>query len=165
MFRKSTNTPESAQKMSPELEMAQWFKAVRKDGMKFTQKELSEKTSVPLSTIRHFEQTGQIGFPAFIRIAKELYLLDLFLAHARNEEAETFHKIQKEKTISRLKDALDMATGMATPIEIRNRNSAADPRFLGKITHWRMAGKTKWNPTCNGVEPNPSDLGRHSNAR
>ncbi len=122
--------------------------------MKFTQRELAEKTSIPLSTIRHFEQTGQIGLPSFIRIAKELHLLNLFLAHARNEEAETFHKIQKEKVISRLKDALDMATGKASPIEVRQRNSAADPRLLGKITRWKMAGTSKWNPTKNGVTDN-----------
>ena len=81
---------------------------------------------------------------AFLVIAQELHLLELFLALARNEEPETFHKVQKEKTIARLRDSLQMATWQEMSLEICMRNSAVKPAFVP--TQWKLAGRQKWNP-------------------
>jgi len=82
----------------PEAEIALWFKNLRKQGMNLSQRELSERTGIPLGTVRHFEQTGRIGFPAFLLLAGEVGALDSILALARNEEPLTFHKIQNTIT-------------------------------------------------------------------
>ena len=152
-------------KDKPEMEIARWFKSLRKGGSHLTQKELSERTGIPLSTIRHFEQSGQIGFQAFLRIAAELHILESFLALARNEEPETFHKVQKEKTILRLRDELQLATGQSTPRQIRQRNSAVDPAQMEKLSRWRLAGRTRWNPAKNAETGEPVHEGRKSHAR
>ena len=81
--------------------------------------------------------------PSFLVIAQELHLLESFLALARNEEPETFHKVQNEKTIARLRDSLQMATRQATPLELRMRNSAVKPTFVP--IRWKLAGREKWN--------------------
>ncbi|MFT3991214.1 MAG: helix-turn-helix transcriptional regulator [Luteolibacter sp.] len=124
---------------SPEDEIRHWFKFLRKQGANLTQAELADRTGIPLGTIRHFEQTGQIGFSAFLLLARELDVLHLFLALARNEEPETYHKIAKEKIISRLKDSLRMATGEADPPKIRSANG-----IQLKVNRWRLAGRSKW---------------------
>lgn len=46
----------------------------------FTQQELSERTQVPLGTLRRFEQTGNIGTSALVRILGVLHLLEPFIS-------------------------------------------------------------------------------------
>lgn len=133
----------------PEEEIARWVKSLRKDGLGLTQRELSEKTGIPLGTVRYFEQTGQIGFSAFLRIARALHALEPLLALARNEEPETFHKIQKEKTISRLKDEIAMLSGNSTPEVVRRQNSATE----APIRLWKLAGRSKWMRPVSSPEP------------
>jgi transcriptional regulator with XRE-family HTH domain len=130
----------------PELEMAQWFRLLRKRGLKLTQKELSLKCGISLGTLQQFERTGDIGLPEFLRIARELHALDLFLSLARNEEPVTFHKIQKDKAISRLKDQLALANGETTPVELRKKNSHITG-ILEKPKRWRLAGREDWIAT------------------
>ncbi len=128
--------------MAPELEMAHWFKLMRKDGLRLTQKQLSEQTGVPLGTIRHFERTGRIGLPAFMKLAAALSADHQLLALARCEEPETFFKIEKEKTISRLMDELKIAQGEVTPAEVTRRNTAIPP---ARFKQWRLASSDKWH--------------------
>jgi transcriptional regulator with XRE-family HTH domain len=126
----------------PEKELASWFKALRKNSLNLTQKELAERAGIPLGTIRYFEQTGRTSLQNFLRIATELHTLDLFLALARGEEPMTFQKIQKEKTISRLQDELAVKRKEATPMEIRKRNAFVVTN--APIRKWRMHGREKW---------------------
>ena len=141
----------------PEAEIAMWFKNLRKQGMGLSQLELSERTGIPLGTVRYFEQTGKISFPSFLRIAAELQALDLLLALARGEEPLTFHKIQKEKTISRLRDEISMQRNEATPMQIRERNSLplALASKMPPIRKWRLHGREKWLPAISATQAQP----------
>ena len=134
---------------NPEREIARWFSLLRKQDQKLTQEQLAEKCGVPLGTLRHFEQTGQIGLPAFLSIARELDALGLFLSLARSEEPETFHKLAKEKAMSRLRDRLALATGEINAVELRKKNTRI-PEALGSgPTRWRLAGRKEWIPSRN----------------
>lgn len=53
--------------------IAQQLKAYRITA-NLTQEELSTKAQVPLGTLRRFEQTGEIGLSAFLRIVEILRL-------------------------------------------------------------------------------------------
>lgn len=132
--------------MTPEKEIAHWAKSLRRDGLRISQKKLSDETGIPLGTIRRFEQTGHIGLQAFLQIAKVLDALQPLLALARGEEPETFHKIQKDKSIARLNDELAMLSKRVTPSEVRKRNSIP---IAVPITRWKLAGSTKWITTAN----------------
>lgn len=140
---KKSSPAKESKPTGPEAEIAHWFKNLRKQGLSLSQRELSERTKIPLGTIRYFEQTGRISFQSFLRIASELQALDLLLALARGEEPHTFHKIQKEKTISRLRDELAMQSKQADPMEIRQRNAPIPP-----ISRWRLNGREKWMSTA-----------------
>jgi transcriptional regulator with XRE-family HTH domain len=141
--RRQPPTTEPAQ---PEKEIASWFKALRKNSLNLTQKELAERAGIPLGTIRYFEQTGRTSLQNFLRIATELHALELFLALARGEEPMTFQKIQKEKTISRLRDELAVKRKEATPMEIRKRNTFGVT--TAPIRKWRLHGREKWIDTA-----------------
>lgn len=136
-----SETPEH--QANPELEMAQWFRLLRRHGMKLTQKELALRCDISLPTLQQFERTGHIDLPKLLKIARELHALDLFLALARNEEPVTFHKIQKDKAISRLKDQLALANGETTAEELRKKNSRVTG-ILEKPKRWRLAGRKDW---------------------
>lgn len=43
------------------------------------QADLAQRSGVPLPTLRRFEQTGSIGFPAFLKLIVSLGLADRFL--------------------------------------------------------------------------------------
>lgn len=124
----------------PEKELATWFKEIRKNDLKLTQRELAERTNIPLGTLRYFEQTGKTSLENFLRIASELHALELFTALARGEEPRTFHKVQKEKTISRLRDELAMHRAEVSPKEMRKRNSKISKPAL----KWRVSGRKSW---------------------
>jgi transcriptional regulator with XRE-family HTH domain len=62
----------------------------------FTQEELSERSQVPLSTLRRFEQSGDIGMTALIRILSVLRLLETFVsAVAYSPQPKTIKEIEK----------------------------------------------------------------------
>jgi transcriptional regulator with XRE-family HTH domain len=128
----------------PERELASWFKSLRKHSLNLTQKELAERTKVPLGSIRYFEQTGRTSLQNFLRIATELHVVDLFLSLAREEEPLTSHKIRKEKTIARLHDEVAMRRKEVKPMEIRKRNAVVSPTI--PIRKWRLHGREKWLP-------------------
>ena len=131
----------------PEKELAEWFKTLRKHSLNMTQKELAERADIPLGTIRYFEQTGRTSLQNFLRIATELHALEPLMALARGEEPLTVHKIQKEKTISRLRDELAMQRNEAKPTEIRKRNAVSSK----SIHKWRLHGRTQWLETKHGT--------------
>jgi len=134
--------------MTPEKEIAHWAKSLRREGLRISQRKLSDETGIPLGTIRRFEQTGHIGLQAFLRIAKVLDALQPLLALARREEPKTFPKIQKEKTIARLNDELAMVIKRSTPSEVRQRNSISVP-----ITRRKLAGSKKWMESDSTTTP------------
>lgn len=127
----------------PEKELANWFKTIRKQSLYLTQAELAKRVNIPLGTIRYFEQTGRTSLQNFLRIATELHVLEPLMALARGEEPLTFHKIQKEKTISRLRDELAMQRAEVTPDEIRKRNSVFTTSTKS-IRKWRLRGSAQW---------------------
>lgn len=138
MSRKNQTRP-----LLPDKELAQWCKTLRKQTLHLTQAELAKRVNIPLGTLRYFEQTGRTSLQNFLRIASELHALEPLMALARGEEPLTVHKIQKEKTISRLRDELAMQRAEATPGEIRQRNAMALPSDK-PIRRWRLRGSDQW---------------------
>lgn len=130
----------------PEKEIAAWFKSLRKHTWNLTQKELAELTGIPLGTLRHFEQTGQISLTTLLQIADRLHVLHIFEAIIRGEEPMTVEKIQKEKMAARLQDKQSMEGGKSTPMELREKNS----RTPNTPSRWRLHGSKKWMdaPAC-----------------
>ena len=124
------------------MELAKCFKAVRKDIPKLSQKELAKRTGIPLCAIRKFEQTGNISLPDFLRIAGALHILHIFQSIARGEEPMTFQSIQKEMTIARLRDKLDILEKRATPQEVRNRNAWIKP--TQPVRRFRHQSSDRW---------------------
>jgi transcriptional regulator with XRE-family HTH domain len=59
-----------------------------------TQKELSERSQVPLATLRKFEQTGQISLQSFFKIIWVLDCLEDVL-NALKEEPENFKSMDE----------------------------------------------------------------------
>jgi len=121
-------------------ELANWCKTIRKSSLNLTQKELAERANIPLGTLRYFEQTGRTSLQNFLRIATELHALESFMALARGEEPVTGHKIQKEKTIARLRDELAMQRGEVSPMDMRKRNT----RISKPVRKWKLSSQKEW---------------------
>jgi transcriptional regulator with XRE-family HTH domain len=121
-------------------ELANWCKTIRKSSLNLTQKELAERANIPLGTLRYFEQTGRTSLQNFLRIATELHALEPFMALVRGEEPVTVHKIQKEKTIARLRDELAMQRGEVSPMDMRKRNT----RISKPVRKWKLSSQKEW---------------------
>ena len=127
----------------PEKELAHWCKTLRKETLNLTQAELAQRVNIPLGTLRYFEQTGRTSLHNFLRIAAELHALEPLMGLARGEEPLTVQKIQREKTIARLRDELAMQRAEATPGEIRKRNAMVSPPAK-TARRWRLRGSDQW---------------------
>ena len=138
-----SRSKKSKQALAQEIELALWLKTIRKQSLHLTQAELAKRVNIPLGTIRYFEQTGRTSLQNFVRIASELHALELIMSLVRGEEPLTFHKIEKEKTIARLRDELAMQRKDATPEEIRRSNEIF-PTSGKPARKWRMRGSSKW---------------------
>lgn len=130
----------------PEKELAVWFKSLRKHSLNLTQEELAERTGIPLGTIRYYEQTGRTSLQNFLRIAKQLHVLDHFLEPARGAEPKTFQKAQKEQTplmklarkkeLARKRDHLRIKRGEVSRDQLQAENSII-PMKLANDPEWK----------------------------
>lgn len=167
----------------PEKELASWFKSLRKHSLKLTQKELAERTGIPLGTIRYFEQTGRTSLQNFLQIATQLHALEPFLSVARSQETVS-SRLQLNRTTNAAMPTQDKKFWDAhgrVGLVWSNRNASDDvliaaallkqPNFhllLDIASHFGLARlKKRWEEIKTGVSQRkyPEEVQKFNRAR
>lgn len=65
----------------------------------WTQRDLARRAGVALSTLRHFERTGQISLERFVKLASTLRAIDAFEGLLQPPRASSLEEIEARQTL------------------------------------------------------------------